>query len=122
MPVWCESGREDEEDRLIRRKMLGYCDEIEEAHNSFGRSFDECCSNSVYRNAVCLCIMQIGELSNHLSEKFKEDHPAIPWNQIRGMRNVVAHEYGSLDVGIIWETAVEDSLVIKSFCNDILGK
>ena len=107
-------------DLTIIQKMLKYCDEIDEAHSSFGRSFEAFRSNSVYRNAVSLCLMQIGELSNHLSEDFKDSHPSIPWYQIRGMRNVVAHEYGTIDVGIVWETATEDILVIRSFCRELL--
>lgn len=108
-------------DRSIIRKMLNYCDEIEEAHNSFGKSYAAFQSNSVYRNAVSLCLMQIGELSNHLSEDFKEQYHSIPWYQIKGMRNVVAHEYGHIDVSIVWETATEDILAIRSFCNEILS-
>ena len=107
-------------DLTIIQKILDYCGEIEDAHNCFGRSFAAFKENSVYRNAVSLCLMQIGELSNHLSEDFKETHGSIPWNQIRGMRNVVAHEYGHIDVSIVWETATEDILIIQAFCKSIL--
>ena len=107
-------------DLTIIQKMLGYCREIEEAHESFGKSFEVFQNNSVYRNAVSLCLMQIGELSNHLSDAFKESYNSIPWNQIRGMRNVVAHEYGHIDTAIVWETATEDILIIESFCRNIL--
>ena len=107
-------------DLTIIQKMLNYCDEIEEAHRSFGRSYEIFQKNSVYRNAVSLCLMQIGELSNHLSEDFKATYNEIPWSQIRGMRNVVAHEYGHIDTMIVWETATEDIAVIQSFCKQIL--
>ena len=100
--------------------MLTYCDEIEEAHESFGRSYEAFRSNSVYKNAVSLCLMQIGELANHLSDGFKEEHSTIPWHQLRGMRNVVAHEYGHIDTAIVWETATEDILIIKRFCRSVL--
>lgn len=33
----------------------------------------------------------IGEASIHLSEKLRSSYPDIPWNEMRGMRNFMAH-------------------------------
>ncbi|MDP3186780.1 MAG: DUF86 domain-containing protein, partial [Anaerolineales bacterium] len=33
---------------------------------------------------------------HHVSEKFQDEHPEIPWLQIIGQRNVLAHEYGDI--------------------------
>lgn len=32
----------------------------------------------------------------------------IPWRKVRGMRNVLAHRYGAIDVGVLWETITQD--------------
>jgi len=32
----------------------------------------------VYRNAVAMCLLQIGELAGHLSEKYRLGHPQMP--------------------------------------------
>lgn len=77
-------------------------------------------SNSVYRNAVCLCLLQIGELANHLSEKFKNNHKQIPWKAICGMRNVVAHKYGKIDTATVWETSENGVEDLVNFCKTIL--
>lgn len=58
-------------DISIIEKIYNYCNEIDEAHNTFNKSYDNFKVNSVYKNAVCLCLMQIGELTNNLSEDFK---------------------------------------------------
>ena len=77
----------------LLKHIIGYCNQIGEAHSQFGNSYEAFCSNSVYRNAVAMCVLQIGELSNHLTEDFREATAGdIPWKQIRGLRNVVAHE------------------------------
>lgn len=110
-----------ERDLTIVEKMMQYCSEIEEAHDTFEYSYDSFQNNSLYKNAVCLCIMQIGELSTHLSDAFKTEYDDIPWRQIRGMRNVVAHEYGHIDTEIVWETATENIAEIKKFCHNILS-
>ena len=51
--------------------IIQYCKEIEETHNQFERSPQIFKSNSVYRNAVAMCILQIGELTGRLSDDFK---------------------------------------------------
>ena len=60
--------------------------------------------------------MQIGELTGRLSEEFKNENKEIPWRAIRGMRNVVAHEYGNIDVETVWETAEDGIQELKEFC------
>lgn len=57
-----------------------------------------------------------------MSDTFKEEHSNIPWKQIRGMRNVVAHEYGATDTMVVWETVTEDISEIEQFCRNILGE
>ena len=107
-------------DLEIIEKISRYCVEIGEAHDAFQKSYDTFVSNSIYRNAVCLCLMQIGELANHLSDEFKETHREIPWRAIRGMRNVVAHEYGKIDTATVWETAEDGVNELTQFCEQIL--
>ncbi|MGN0533412.1 MAG: DUF86 domain-containing protein [Eubacterium sp.] len=109
-----------ERDLSIIKKIYSYCREIDEAHIQFDNAFSSFQNNSVYRNAVCLCLMQIGELSNHLSEEFKNEYRNIPWRAIRGMRNVVAHEYGHIDVETVWETADNGTKELSDFCKSII--
>ena len=44
----------------------------------------------------------------------------IQWGPIKGMRNLVAHSYGSMSRDIIWETAVTDIPVLQEFCEQQL--
>ena len=39
-----------------------------------------------------------------------------------GMRNLVAHSYGSMNREIIWETAVNDIPTLKQFCEEQLAE
>jgi uncharacterized protein with HEPN domain len=46
--------------------------------------------------AVTMAFMLPGECANRLNTRFLEvtvSHPNIPWAQIRGLRNIIAHEY-----------------------------
>jgi uncharacterized protein with HEPN domain len=31
-------------------------------------------------------------------------HPEIPWAQMRGMRNRMAHGYFDIDLNVVWDT------------------
>ncbi len=103
-------------DKNILNHMIGYCEEIEDTVARFGNAYEIFADDSAYRNACALCILQIGELSGHLSEQFRKENAHIPWQQIRGMRNIVAHAYGSVDKKSIWQTMIEDIPALKEFC------
>lgn len=106
----------NDRDLQILSKIVGYCNDIEHAHNEYNRDYAVFCSNPTYRNAVAMCLMQIGELTIKLSQEFKDGHKEIPWRAIRGMRNVVAHEYGNIDEETVWETAENGTKELKDFC------
>lgn len=38
----------------------------------------------------------------------------LPWNEMRGLRNKVAHEYFGIDAAIIWQTATADLPPLKA--------
>ncbi|HEX7394790.1 MAG TPA: HepT-like ribonuclease domain-containing protein [Anaerolineaceae bacterium] len=59
------------------------------------------------RYAVERQLIVIGEAAAHVSAEFQELHSEIPWNQIIGQRNVLAHEYGEILVERIWLTATK---------------
>jgi uncharacterized protein with HEPN domain len=69
-----------------------------------GVSFAEFELDKKLRYAVERELIVIGEAATHVSEKFREGHPEIPWMQIIGQRNVLAHEYGEILVERIWQT------------------
>lgn len=58
-------------------------------------------------DAVLHNIEVIGEAAGRLSEGIKERTSEIPWKKIKGMRNIVAHEYFSVDADVVWRTVDE---------------
>lgn len=112
---------EYERDLSIIAHILEYCNQIEECLSRFGNDYEIFSSDVIFRNAVSMAEFQIGELSGHLSENFKEKtKKEIPWKQIRGMRNIFAHNYLGMDFERIWEVATGDVAELKLFCQNIL--
>jgi uncharacterized protein with HEPN domain len=104
----------------IVEHILEYCNEINETKSRFGETFEDFNKDFVYRNASAMCILQIGELAGHLSDDFKLNFSAIPWKSIKNMRNLFAHNYGSIDVLLTWETITQDIPNLKNYCEGIL--
>lgn len=67
-------------------------------------------------------LQKLGEAANRLPEQFRQDHDVIPWRAIRGMRNVLSHEYHAVDYGIVWETAAHDLPAVVDQVRRILGR
>ncbi|MBM6829478.1 DUF86 domain-containing protein [Anaerotignum lactatifermentans] len=104
----------------VLKHMVKYCDQIEETVLRFQKDFAVFAKDHIYQNAVALCVLQIGELTTKLTEEFKQTYTGMPWNQIKAMRNIVAHNYGSIDAEILWETIENDVPQLKAYCLDIL--
>jgi len=64
--------------------------------------------------------LQIGELTIHLTDDFKQTYTEMPWTQIKALRNVLAHKYGKIDDESLWETITSDIPKMKDYCFGIL--
>ena len=58
------------------------------------------------RKAVCMSLINIGELVKTLPDDFREGYSEIPWKQMAGLRDLAAHKYHRLDFSAIWNVAV----------------
>jgi len=108
-------------DRDIIEHILRYCNQVQTAHHDFGRSKEKFVESTTYQNAVSMCILQIGELVGRLTDDFKAANADIPWHKIRGMRNYVAHEYGSIDFEIVWFASTKSIPELQIFCENYLA-
>ncbi len=57
-------------------------------------------------------MIQVSENSAKITEEFKELHSDIPWRAIKGMRNKIVHEYGDVDIKVVYDTVTEDLPVL----------
>ncbi|MBQ0102099.1 MAG: DUF86 domain-containing protein [Firmicutes bacterium] len=112
-----------ERDKSVLMHIADHCEDIGGFIERFGNDFGVFVKDRAYFNAVSMCILQIGELSGALSEEYRAaTSERIPWQNIRGMRNLVAHAYGSLDEELVWETATDDIPALLGFCREEIEK
>ena len=101
----------------ILKHIKEHCMDISEAVERFGNDYMIFEKDKHYKNAVSMSLLQIGELSGKLSEDFRISKKSdIPWKELKAMRNLFAHNYGSMDIEKIWDTAINDIPILKDFC------
>ena len=59
-------------------------------------------------DAVVRNLTVIGEAANHIPKEVQEQYAQLPWSEMRGIRNIVVHEYFGISLSIIWRTVKED--------------
>jgi len=62
----------------------------------------------IAQDAVVRNIEIIGEAIKNLPEDFKKKHKNIPWKDIAGMRDRIAHFYFGVDFELVWDTVKKD--------------
>jgi len=65
-------------------------------------------ANPEKQDAVLRRFEIIGEAASRLSEQTRNLFPGLPFRSMRGMRNIIAHDYGEVDLEQVWKTASED--------------
>jgi uncharacterized protein with HEPN domain len=78
---------------------------------------DERTVDAVIRNLEVL-----GEAANGLTADERALEPRLPWVEMRGLRNKVAHEYFGVDASILWQTAIEDLPPLVVPLEELLAK
>lgn len=65
-------------------------------------------ANSEKQDAVLRRFEIIGEAASRLAPEARALFPQIPFGAMRGMRNIIAHDYGDVDLDQVWKTVSSD--------------
>ena len=65
-------------------------------------------------------IQIIGEAARKLSEEARSEHDEVPWPAIIAMRNILVHDYFSVDIDEVWSTIERDIPPLKVEVSSIL--
>ncbi|MFH1957288.1 MAG: DUF86 domain-containing protein [bacterium] len=63
--------------------------------------------------AVYKAFENIGEAAKNISKKTKEKHSDIPWRDLAGFRDKLAHGYFGIDVELVWKAVKKEVPDIK---------
>ncbi len=69
---------------------------------------EELGNNEVLLDSMLFRMIQVSENAKKLSDEYKEEKSNIPWNALSGLRNRIVHDYGNVDLHIVYETLKND--------------
>lgn len=69
---------------------------------------EELNANEILLDSMLFRMIQISENAKNLSDEYKQVHGYIPWNALYGLRNRIVHDYGNVDLNIVYETLKND--------------
>jgi uncharacterized protein with HEPN domain len=83
-----------------------------------GMSEAEFLASHAVQMACAMCLVIIGESTTRIEKRspdFVATHPDWPWNKVRGLRNMIVHDYDQLHLPTIW-------LVVRDSLPDLVSK
>jgi len=109
-------SRIGDKQRLLH--IMDACKKILLATKGYDR--DRFLNDFIMSAAVCNFIMIIGEAAASITKEFKTQYQEFDWVLMKGMRNIIVHEYFGIDEQRVWETVENDIPKLKSDCENIL--
>jgi uncharacterized protein with HEPN domain len=73
-----------------------------------GMSYEQFCADGKTVDAVIRNMEIVGEAAGYIPLEIQEKHPELAWLEMRGMRNIMAHEYFGVSLSIIWRAIEQD--------------
>ena len=64
--------------------------------------------NEVLLDSMLFRMIQISETAKKLSNEYMQVNQHIPWNALFGFRNRIVHDYGNVDLQVVYETLKND--------------
>ena len=64
--------------------------------------------NEILLDSMLFRMIQISENAKKLSLEYKAENSKIPWDAMSGLRNRIVHDYGNVDLEIVYETLKYD--------------
>ena len=64
--------------------------------------------NEILQDSMMFRLIQVSENARRLSDEYKAGHSKIPWLALSGLRNRIVHDYGNVDLSIVYDTLKND--------------
>ena len=84
-----------------------------------GYSRDEFLKSRSVRDLAAYRLGTVGETAHRLSESLKRQHEGVPWRAIAAFRNIVAHDYPSINSAYVWNIIERDLMEFERACRTL---
>jgi uncharacterized protein with HEPN domain len=76
--------------------------------------------NDLIIDAVIRNFEILGEASKSIPLSVQRSYPQIPWKEMKGMRDILIHQYFGVDTKILWHTLKKQLPSLKSQLKNLL--
>ena len=81
---------------------------------------DELYNDNKSFDAVLMNFVIIGEMVAKLSDEFKENNSKVDWSNIKGFRNIIAHQYFGIDAEEVWGIILNELPILKRELEEVI--
>ena len=75
---------------------------------AIGLSKANLATNEEKQSAILYQVIVVGEATKQLSIDFRNTHLDVPWKDIAGMRDILAHQYDRVNLDTLWDVIQND--------------
>jgi uncharacterized protein with HEPN domain len=75
---------------------------------AIGLTRNNLATNEEKQSAILYQVIIVGEATKRLSQDFRNAHDHIPWTDIAGMRDILAHQYDRVNLDTLWDVIQHD--------------
>jgi uncharacterized protein with HEPN domain len=87
-----------------------------------GLTYEEFTADTKTNFAVVRALEIVGEAAKRLPAELKDRYPDLPWRDMAGMRDKLAHDYFGVDLLVVWETATLEAPSLEAEIRSVLLK
>ena len=84
-----------------------------------GKSIDDFKGNEMLKRAICMTVINIGELIKNVTDETRQENKQIPWKAAAGFRDIAAHKYQTLKMEDVYQTVTQDFPNLRKLLMDI---
>jgi len=106
------------DDKVYLQHILDAILSIEE-YTAGGR--EEFLQRKMVRDAVIRNLEVIGEAVKNLSEDVRANCPAVPWQKVAGLRDVLIHQYFGVNPELVWQITESRLPELKQRVTELLN-